>query len=151
MTLVFHHARNLAPECCPSNTRTLPGKAEESRTAVDEGSEHILAGLRGRAKKVTRVVLQPFLLSSTPQMPRSGFGWSQMPLVGKLFAQKSAVPGLSLHAIGESLPSSSNHQCWASWDTQTGYVRTKVAEETTGRSPAVLTPFQRAFTSTLGT
>ncbi|KAG8505715.1 Pre-mRNA-processing factor 19, partial [Galemys pyrenaicus] len=104
----------LALDLCPSDTnKILTGGADKNVVVFDKSSEQILATLKGHTKKVTSVVFHP------SQVVR---------------AHESAVTGLSLHATGDYLLSSSDDQYWAFSDIQTGRVLTKVTDETSGCS-----------------
>uniref|UniRef100_A0A8C5UYT4 Pre-mRNA-processing factor 19 n=1 Tax=Microcebus murinus TaxID=30608 RepID=A0A8C5UYT4_MICMU len=125
----------LALDLCPSDTnKILTGL---THFLVSFGSEQILATLKGHTKKVTSVVFHPsqdLVFSASPDATIRIWSVPNASCVQVVRAHESAVTGLSLHATGDYLLSSSDDQYWAFSDIQTGRVLTKVTDETSGCS-----------------
>ncbi|KAL7991993.1 hypothetical protein Chor_016249 [Crotalus horridus] len=126
----------LALDLCPSDTnKILTGGADKNVVVFDKSSEQILATLKGHTKKVTSVVFHPsqeLVFSASPDATIRIWSVSGVSCVQVVRAHESAVTGLSLHATGDYLLSSSDDQYWAFSDIQTGRVLTKVTDETSG-------------------
>ncbi|KAJ8000913.1 hypothetical protein DPEC_G00185320 [Dallia pectoralis] len=103
----------LSLDLCPSDTnKVLTGGADKNVVVFDKKEEQIVATLKRHTKKVTSVIFHP-----SQHHPR---------------AHEAGVTGLSLHAAGDYLLSSSEDQYWAFSDIQTGRVLTKVTDEVAG-------------------
>uniref|UniRef100_A0A8C2XYE7 Pre-mRNA-processing factor 19 n=1 Tax=Capra hircus TaxID=9925 RepID=A0A8C2XYE7_CAPHI len=128
----------LALDLCPSDTnKILTGGADKNVVVFDKSSEQILATLKGHTKKVTSVVFHPsqeLVFSASPDATIRIWSVPNASCVQVVRAHESAVTGLSLHATGDYLLSSSDDQYWAFSDIQTGRVLTKVTDETSGCS-----------------
>ncbi|KAF7245424.1 Pre-mRNA-processing factor 19 [Varanus komodoensis] len=126
----------LALDLCPSDTnKILTGGADKNVVVFDKSSEQILATLKGHTKKVTSVVFHPsqeLVFSASPDATIRIWSVPNASCVQVVRAHESAVTGLSLHATGDYLLSSSDDQYWAFSDIQTGRVLTKVTDETSG-------------------
>uniref|UniRef100_A0A8D1MTE2 Pre-mRNA-processing factor 19 n=1 Tax=Sus scrofa TaxID=9823 RepID=A0A8D1MTE2_PIG len=120
---------------CPPTWRR--GGADKNVVVFDKSSEQILATLKGHTKKVTSVVFHPsqeLVFSASPDATIRIWSVPNASCVQVVRAHESAVTGLSLHATGDYLLSSSDDQYWAFSDIQTGRVLTKVTDETSGCS-----------------
>lgn len=128
----------LALDLCPSDTnKILTGGADKNVVVFDKSTEQILATLKGHTKKVTSVVFHPsqeLVFSASPDATIRIWSVPNTSCVQVVRAHESAVTGLSLHATGDYLLSSSDDQYWAFSDIQTGRVLTKVTDETSGCS-----------------
>uniref|UniRef100_A0A2K6AEQ8 Pre-mRNA-processing factor 19 n=1 Tax=Mandrillus leucophaeus TaxID=9568 RepID=A0A2K6AEQ8_MANLE len=140
----------LALDLCPSDTnKILTGESlglglggpdslyDKNVVVFDKSSEQILATLKGHTKKVTSVVFHPsqdLVFSASPDATIRIWSVPNASCVQVVRAHESAVTGLSLHATGDYLLSSSDDQYWAFSDIQTGRVLTKVTDETSGCS-----------------
>uniref|UniRef100_A0A8I6AD08 Pre-mRNA-processing factor 19 n=1 Tax=Rattus norvegicus TaxID=10116 RepID=A0A8I6AD08_RAT len=126
----------LALDLCPSDTnKILTGGADKNVVVFDKSTEQILATLKGHTKKVTSVVFHPsqeLVFSASPDATIRIWSVPNTSCVQVVRAHESAVTGLSLHATGDYLLSSSDDQYWAFSDIQTGRVLTKVTDETSG-------------------
>ncbi|NXM65557.1 PRP19 factor, partial [Serilophus lunatus] len=126
----------LALDLCPSDTnKILTGGADKNVIVFDKSSEQILATLKGHSKKVTSVVFHPsqeLVFSASPDATIRIWSVPNASCVQVVRAHEGSVTGLSLHATGDYLLSSSDDQYWAFSDIQTGRVLTKVTDESSG-------------------
>ncbi|KAK2525191.1 Prpf19 [Columba guinea] len=126
----------LALDLCPSDTnKILTGGADKNVIVFDKSSEQILATLKGHTKKVTSVVFHPsqdLVFSASPDATIRIWSVPNASCVQVVRAHEGSVTGLSLHATGDYLLSSSDDQYWAFSDIQTGRVLTKVTDESSG-------------------
>ncbi|MBN3299410.1 PRP19 factor, partial [Amia calva] len=124
----------LALDLCPTDTnKVLTGGADKNVVVFDKNAEHIMATLKGHTKKVTNVIYHPsqsVVFSSSPDSTIRVWSVSGGSCVQVIRAHEGGVTGLSLHATGDYLLSSSEDQYWAFSDIQTGRVLTKVTDET---------------------
>uniref|UniRef100_A0A674DR26 Pre-mRNA-processing factor 19 n=1 Tax=Salmo trutta TaxID=8032 RepID=A0A674DR26_SALTR len=122
----------LSLDLCPSDTnKVLTGGADKNVVVFDKKEEQIIATLKGHTKKVRHTHTLPFLYSPFTYTIRV---WSVTGgnCVQVVRAHEASVTGLSLHATGDYLLSSSEDQYWAFSDIQTGRVLTKVTDEAAG-------------------
>uniref|UniRef100_A0AAR2L259 Pre-mRNA-processing factor 19 n=1 Tax=Pygocentrus nattereri TaxID=42514 RepID=A0AAR2L259_PYGNA len=126
----------LALDLCPSDTnKVLTGGADKNVVVFDRRDEQIVATLKGHTKKVTSVIYHPsqsVVFSASPDSTIRVWSISAGNCVQVVRAHEAGVTGLSLHATGDYLLSSSEDQYWAFSDVQTGRVLTKVTDETAG-------------------
>uniref|UniRef100_A0A674DPZ0 Pre-mRNA-processing factor 19 n=1 Tax=Salmo trutta TaxID=8032 RepID=A0A674DPZ0_SALTR len=139
----------LSLDLCPSDTnKVLTGGADKNVVVFDKKEEQIIATLKGHTKKVTSsaaisctgitLILSlttTISLSLAPPFPSLTIRvWSVTGgnCVQVVRAHEASVTGLSLHATGDYLLSSSEDQYWAFSDIQTGRVLTKVTDEAAG-------------------
>uniref|UniRef100_A0A803YGF7 Pre-mRNA-processing factor 19 n=1 Tax=Meleagris gallopavo TaxID=9103 RepID=A0A803YGF7_MELGA len=109
--------------------------ADKNVIVFDKTSEQILATLKGHSKKVTSVVFHPsqdLVFSASPDATIRIWSVPNASCVQVVRAHEGSVTGLSLHATGDYLLSSSDDQYWAFSDIQTGRVLTKVTDESSG-------------------
>uniref|UniRef100_A0A4W4HQ07 Pre-mRNA-processing factor 19 n=1 Tax=Electrophorus electricus TaxID=8005 RepID=A0A4W4HQ07_ELEEL len=126
----------LALDLCPTDTnKVLTGGADKNVVVFDRREEQIVATLKGHTKKVTSVIYHPsqsVVFSASPDSTIRVWSVSGGNCVQVVRAHEAGVTGLSLHATGDYLLSSSEDQYWAFSDIQTGRVLTKVTDETAG-------------------
>uniref|UniRef100_A0AAY4BYM5 Pre-mRNA-processing factor 19 n=1 Tax=Denticeps clupeoides TaxID=299321 RepID=A0AAY4BYM5_9TELE len=109
--------------------------ADKNVVVFDRKEEQIVATLKGHTKKVTSVIFHPsqsLVFSASPDSTIRVWSVSGSNCVQVVRAHDAAVTGLSLHATGDYLLSSSEDQYWAFSDIQTGRVLTKVTDEAAG-------------------
>ncbi|NXL85662.1 PRP19 factor, partial [Alectura lathami] len=132
------HVAELPRPQSPPLTRSparSPGGADKNVVVFDKSSEQILATLKGHTKKVTSVVFHPsqeLVFSASPDATIRIWSVPNASCVQVVRAHEGSVTGLSLHATGDYLLSSSDDQYWAFSDIQTGRVLTKVTDESSG-------------------
>uniref|UniRef100_A0A3Q2Z3E6 Pre-mRNA-processing factor 19 n=1 Tax=Hippocampus comes TaxID=109280 RepID=A0A3Q2Z3E6_HIPCM len=123
----------LALDLCPSDTsKVLTGGADKNVVVFDKNEEQIVATLKGHTKKVTSVIYHPsqsVVFSASPDTTIRVWSVTGGNCVQVVRAHEAGVTGLSLHATGDYLLSSSEDQYWAFSDIQTGQVLTKVTDE----------------------
>uniref|UniRef100_A0A4W6C0B5 Pre-mRNA-processing factor 19 n=1 Tax=Lates calcarifer TaxID=8187 RepID=A0A4W6C0B5_LATCA len=126
----------LALDLCPSDTnKVLTGGADKNVVVFDKNEEQIVATLKGHTKKVTSVIYHPsqsVVFSASPDTTIRVWSVTGGNCVQVVRAHEAGVTGLSLHATGDYLLSSSEDQYWAFSDIQTGRVLTKVTDESAG-------------------
>ncbi|KAG8004059.1 Pre-mRNA-processing factor 19 [Nibea albiflora] len=126
----------LALDLCPSDTsKVLTGGADKNVVVFDKNEEQIVATLKGHTKKVTSVIYHPsqsVVFSASPDNTIRVWSVTGGNCVQVVRAHEAGVTGLSLHATGDYLLSSSEDQYWAFSDIQTGRVLTKVTDESAG-------------------
>lgn len=126
----------LALDLCPSDTsKVLTGGSDKNVVVFDKNAEHIIATLKGHAKRVTSVVYHPsqsVVFSASPDTTIRIWSVPSQSCVQVVRAHEGPVTGLSLHATGDYLLSASEDQYWAFSDVQTGRILTKVTDETAG-------------------
>ncbi|KPP60815.1 hypothetical protein Z043_121150, partial [Scleropages formosus] len=126
----------LSLDLCPTDTnKVLTGGADKNVVVFDKREEQIVATLKGHAKKVTSVIYHPsqsVVFSASPDSTIRVWSVSGGNCAQVIRAHEAGVTGLSLHATGDYLLSSSEDQFWAFSDIQTGRVLTKVTDETAG-------------------
>ncbi|XP_075889127.1 pre-mRNA-processing factor 19 [Nelusetta ayraudi] len=126
----------LALDLCPSDTsKVLTGGADKNVVVFDKNEEQIVATLKGHTKKVTSVIYHPsqtVAFSASPDSTIRVWSVTGGNCVQVVRAHDAGVTGLSLHATGDYLLSSSEDQYWAFSDIQTGRVLTKVTDESAG-------------------
>ncbi|MEQ2214767.1 Pre-mRNA-processing factor 19 [Xenoophorus captivus] len=126
----------LSLDVCPSDTnKVLTGGADKNVVVFDKNEEQIVATLKGHAKKVTSVIYHPsqsVVFSASPDATIRVWSVTGGNCVQVVRAHEASVTGLSLHATGDYLLSSSEDQYWAFSDIQTGRVLTKVTDESAG-------------------
>ncbi|XP_064193840.1 pre-mRNA-processing factor 19 [Anguilla rostrata] len=123
----------LSLDLCPTDTnKVLTGGADKNVVVFDKREEQIVATLKGHTKKVTSVIYHPsqaVVFSASPDSTIRVWSVSGGNCVQVIRAHEAGVTGLSLHATGDYLLSSSEDQYWAFSDIQTGRVLTKVTDE----------------------
>ncbi|KAM9377109.1 pre-mRNA-processing factor 19 [Pholidichthys leucotaenia] len=126
----------LSLDLCPSDTnKVLTGGADKNVVVFDKNEEQIVATLKGHTKKVTSVIYHPsqsVVFSASPDTTIRVWSVTSGNCVQVVRAHEAGVTGLSLHATGDYLLSSSEDQYWAFSDIQTGRVLTKVTDESAG-------------------
>ncbi|XP_038152453.1 pre-mRNA-processing factor 19 [Cyprinodon tularosa] len=126
----------LSLDVCPSDTnKVLTGGADKNVVVFDKNEEQIVATLKGHAKKVTSVIYHPsqsVVFSASPDATIRVWSVTGGNCIQVVRAHEAGVTGLSLHATGDYLLSSSEDQYWAFSDIQTGRVLTKVTDESAG-------------------
>uniref|UniRef100_A0AAX7TWR8 Pre-mRNA-processing factor 19 n=1 Tax=Astatotilapia calliptera TaxID=8154 RepID=A0AAX7TWR8_ASTCA len=126
----------LSLDLCPSDTnKVLTGGADKNVVVFDKNEEQIVATLKGHTKKVTSVIYHPsqsVVFSASPDTTIRVWSVTGGNCVQVVRAHEGGVTGLSLHATGDYLLSSSEDQYWAFSDIQTGRVLTKVTDESAG-------------------
>ncbi|XP_024292410.1 pre-mRNA-processing factor 19 isoform X1 [Oncorhynchus tshawytscha] len=126
----------LSLDLCPSDTnKVLTGGADRNVVVFDKKEEQIIATLKGHTKKVTSVIYHPsqsVVFSASPDSTIRVWSVTGGNCVQVVRAHEASVTGLSLHATGDYLLSSSEDQYWAFSDIQTGRVLTKVTDEAAG-------------------
>uniref|UniRef100_A0A8C3A0D3 Pre-mRNA-processing factor 19 n=1 Tax=Cyclopterus lumpus TaxID=8103 RepID=A0A8C3A0D3_CYCLU len=126
----------LALDLCPSDTnKVLTGGADKNVVVFDKSEEQIVATLKGHTKKVTSVIYHPsqsVVFSASPDSTIRVWSVAGGNCVQVVRAHEAGVTGLSLHATGDYLLSSSEDQYWAFSDIETGRVLTKVTDESAG-------------------
>ncbi|ROK80935.1 Pre-mRNA-processing factor 19 [Anabarilius grahami] len=126
----------LSLDLCPSDTnKVLTGGADKNVVVFDRREEQIVATLKGHTKKVSSVIYHPaqsVVFSASPDSTIRVWSVTGGNCVQVIRAHEAGVTGLSLHATGDYLLSSSEDQYWAFSDIQTGRVLTKVTDETAG-------------------
>ncbi|GAA6105509.1 pre-mRNA-processing factor 19 [Tachysurus ichikawai] len=126
----------LALDLCPTDTnKVLTGGADKNVVVFDRREEQIVATLKGHTKKVSSVIYHPsqsLVFSASPDSTIRVWSLAAGNCVQVVRAHEAGVTGLSLHATGDYLLSSSEDQYWAFSDIQTGRVLTKVTDETAG-------------------
>uniref|UniRef100_A0AAX7UXS4 Pre-mRNA-processing factor 19 n=1 Tax=Astatotilapia calliptera TaxID=8154 RepID=A0AAX7UXS4_ASTCA len=109
--------------------------ADKNVVVFDKNEEQIVATLKGHTKKVTSVIYHPsqsVVFSASPDTTIRVWSVTGGNCVQVVRAHEGGVTGLSLHATGDYLLSSSEDQYWAFSDIQTGRVLTKVTDESAG-------------------
>uniref|UniRef100_A0AAZ3PLT7 Pre-mRNA-processing factor 19 n=1 Tax=Oncorhynchus tshawytscha TaxID=74940 RepID=A0AAZ3PLT7_ONCTS len=109
--------------------------ADKNVVVFDKKEEQIIATLKGHTKKVTSVIYHPsqsVVFSASPDSTIRVWSVTGGNCVQVVRAHEASVTGLSLHATGDYLLSSSEDQYWAFSDIQTGRVLTKVTDEAAG-------------------
>uniref|UniRef100_A0A671P125 Pre-mRNA-processing factor 19 n=1 Tax=Sinocyclocheilus anshuiensis TaxID=1608454 RepID=A0A671P125_9TELE len=126
----------LSLDLCPTDTnKVLTGGADKNVVVFDRREEQIVATLKGHTKKVSSVIYHPaqsVVFSASPDSTIRVWSVTGGNCVQVIRAHEASVTGLSLHATGDYLLSSSEDQYWAFSDIQTGRVLTKVTDETAG-------------------
>uniref|UniRef100_A0A6Q2YHR5 Pre-mRNA-processing factor 19 n=1 Tax=Esox lucius TaxID=8010 RepID=A0A6Q2YHR5_ESOLU len=126
----------LSLDLCPADTnKVLTGGADKNVVVFDKKEEQIVATLKGHTKKVTSVIFHPsqsVVFSASPDSTIRVWSVTGGNCVQVIRAHEAGVTGLSLHATGDYLLSSSEDQYWAFSDIQTGRVLTKVTDEAAG-------------------
>uniref|UniRef100_A0A8C7MKA5 Pre-mRNA-processing factor 19 n=1 Tax=Oncorhynchus kisutch TaxID=8019 RepID=A0A8C7MKA5_ONCKI len=126
----------LCMDLCPSDTnKVLTGGADKNVVVFDKKEEQIIATLKGHTKKVTSVIYHPsqsVVFSASPDSTIRVWSVTGGNCIQVVRAHEASVTGLSLHATGDYLLSSSEDQYWAFSDIQTGQVLTKVTDEAAG-------------------
>uniref|UniRef100_A0A4W5L2B7 Pre-mRNA-processing factor 19 n=1 Tax=Hucho hucho TaxID=62062 RepID=A0A4W5L2B7_9TELE len=98
----------LSLDLCPSDTnKVLTGGADKNVVVFDKKEEQIIATLKGHTKKVTSVIYHPSQSAATTIRVWSVTGGNCVQVVR---AHEASVTGLSLHATGDYLLSSSEDQ-----------------------------------------
>ncbi|TST60384.1 DNA-directed RNA polymerase I subunit RPA1 [Bagarius yarrelli] len=104
----------LALDICPSDTnKVLTGGADKNVVVFDRREEQIVATLKGHTKKVTSVIYHPaqsLVFSASPDSTIRVWSLAAGNCVQVVRAHEAGVTGLSLHATGDYLLSSSEDQ-----------------------------------------
>uniref|UniRef100_A0A8D3CXK0 Pre-mRNA-processing factor 19 n=1 Tax=Scophthalmus maximus TaxID=52904 RepID=A0A8D3CXK0_SCOMX len=104
----------LALDLCPSDTnKVLTGGADKNVVVFDKSEEQIVATLKGHTKKVTSVIYHPsqsVVFSASPDNTIRVWSVAGGNCVQVVRAHEAGVTGLSLHATGDYLLSSSEDQ-----------------------------------------
>ncbi|CDQ89686.1 unnamed protein product [Oncorhynchus mykiss] len=144
----------LSLDLCPSDTnKVLTGGADKNVVVFDKKEEQIIATLKGHTKKVTSVIYHPsqsVVFSASPDSTIRVWSVTGGNCVQVVRAHEASVTGLSLHATGDYLLSSSEDQYWAFSDIQTGRVLTKVTDEAAGCGECFSLPLFIIFIEEIG-
>merc|ERR1719309_950635 len=130
----------LAVDISPADTsKILTGGADKNATVFNKDTEQVVAVLKGHTKKVNRVVFHPeedtVITGSHDATVRV---WAVANATNKsvLRVHDGPVTGLSLHATGDYVLTTSTDQHWAFSDLRTGRLVSKVTDES---APVALT------------
>jgi len=121
------------------SSRILTGGADKNATVFNKDTEQVVAVLKGHTKKVNRVVFHP-----TEDTAITGSHDATVRVWSVANASSSAtlrlhdgpVTGLSLHATGDYVLTTSTDQHWAFSDLRSGRLISKVTDES---APVALT------------
>jgi len=121
------------------SSKILTGGADKNATVFNKDTEQVVAVLKGHTKKVNRVVFHPeedtVITGSHDATVRV---WAVANATNKsvLRVHDGPVTGLSLHATGDYVLTTSTDQHWAFSDLRTGRLVSKVTDES---APVALT------------
>lgn len=109
-------------------TKAITGGVDKNAVVFHKDNEQVVATLRGHTKKVTSVIYHPHEeIGITASADHTVRVWSipNSSCAYTIKAHEGAVTGLSVHATGDYVLTSSTDQHWAFSDIQTGKVLCK--------------------------
>jgi len=121
------------------SSKILTGGADKNATVFNKDTEQVVAVLKGHTKKVNRVVFHPEEDTVITGSHDATVGvWAVANATNKsvLRVHDGPVTGLSLHATGDYVLTTSTDQHWAFSDLRTGRLVSKVTDES---APVALT------------
>ncbi|KAF6018878.1 PRPF19 [Bugula neritina] len=125
-------------------SKVVTGGADKNAVVFNKETEQVIAVLKGHTKKVTSVIYHPseeLVFSASPDASIRVWGVQQAQCGQIIRTHEGPVTGLSLHATGDYLLSSSTDGFWAFSDIQTGKVLMRVAAGEGGNSAATCAQF----------
>lgn len=117
--------------CLRDTSKIVTGGADKNVTVFNKDTTQVIAILEGHTKKVTTVIYHPeeeLVFSASPDHTIRVWGIQPKGCAQIIRAHDGPVTGLSVHATGDYLLSSSTDGHWAFSDLRTGRVLTKVAD-----------------------
>lgn len=118
----------LALDLSGDTSRAITGGADKNAVVFQKGTEQVVAVLKGHAKKVTGVVYHPkedVGITASPDSTVKIWGVESASCRQTIRTHDGPVTGISLHATGDYVLSSSVDENWAFSDIQTGQVISK--------------------------
>ncbi|VDD80319.1 unnamed protein product [Mesocestoides corti] len=115
--------------------RIVTGGNDKNAIVFNTQASQVVAVLRGHTKKVTRVVYhqsEQLAFTASPDCTVRVWGIEQAQCASVIRAHAGPITGLSLHAIGDYLLSSSADGQWALSDLRRGQVLVRVTVEKGG-------------------
>ncbi|CAH1802393.1 unnamed protein product [Owenia fusiformis] len=112
-------------------SRIVTGGNDKNAVVFNKDTEQVIAILKGHTRKVTNVIYHPneeLVFTASPDATIRVWGIQTASCAQIVRAHESSVTGLSLHATGDYLLSSSTDSHWAFSDIRTGRVLTKVSD-----------------------
>nr|CAG4645456.1 EOG090X0489 [Lynceus sp. MCZ IZ 141354] len=131
----LHSASNPGILCvdvqATDTSRILTGGNDRCATVFNKDTEQVVAILKGHTKKVTRAIYHPqeeLAITASPDSTIRIWSITNSSQAGLLRAHDGPVTGLSLHATGDYVLSTSTDTNWAFSDIRTGQLLTKVPD-----------------------
>lgn len=124
-------------------SRALTGGADKTAVVFEKESEQVVATLKGHTKKVTSVLYhnkEDVAVTASPDTTVRVWSVPDSSCSNVIRAHDGAVTGISLHATGDYILSSSVDEHWAFSDIHTGKVISK-ANDTAAPSPFMCAQF----------
>ncbi|KAL5967423.1 Pre-mRNA-processing factor 19 [Taenia solium] len=139
-SLVGMHSPSIPGILCLDASKTTPeriitGGNDKNAVIFNTQASQVVSILRGHTKKVTRVVYhhsEQLAFTASPDCTVRVWGVEQAQCASIIRAHAGPVTGLSLHAIGDYLLSSSADGQWALSDLRRGQVLVRVTVEKSG-------------------
>ncbi|KAL5109112.1 Pre-mRNA-processing factor 19 [Taenia crassiceps] len=139
-SLVGMHSPSIPGILCLDASKTAPeriitGGNDKNAVIFNTQASQVVSILRGHTKKVTRVVYhhsEQLAFTASPDCTVRVWGVEQAQCASVIRAHAGPVTGLSLHAIGDYLLSSSADGQWALSDLRRGQVLVRVTVEKGG-------------------
>lgn len=119
--------------CLRDTSKIVTGGNDKNVTVFNKETTQVVCSLEGHTKKVTSVIYHPeedLVFSASPDSTIRVWGVSPRGCAQVIRAHEGPVTGISLHATGDYLLSSSTDGHWAFSDLRTGRVLTKVSDST---------------------
>jgi len=115
--------------CLRDTSKIVTGGNDKNVTVFNKETTQVVCSLEGHSKKVTSVIYHPeeeLVFSASPDATIRVWGVQPRGCAQVIRAHEGPVTGISLHATGDYLLSSSTDANWAFSDLRTGRVLTKV-------------------------
>jgi len=125
----------LALDIHPNNTsKILTGGADKTAAVFNKDDEQVVAILKGHSKKVSRVVYHPDggenrVITASHDCSVRIWDVPTSQTIQCLRVHEGPVTGLSLHATGDYILTTSTDQHWAFSDLRSGQLITKVTDQ----------------------
>jgi pre-mRNA-processing factor 19 len=117
--------------CLRDTSKIVTGGNDKNVTVFNKDTSQVICILEGHTKKVNKVIYHPeeeLVFSSSPDQTIRVWGIQHRACGQVIRAHDGPVTGLSLHATGDYLLSTSTDGHWAFSDLRVGRVLTKVAD-----------------------
>lgn len=112
--------------------RIITGGVDKTAIVFDNQTEQIVATLKGHSKKVSSVLYHPtedIAITASPDSTVRVWNANDGTCSSVITTHKAAVTGLSLHALGDYVLSSSADKHWAFSDITTGKTFCRVTDD----------------------